>query len=97
MANTGDEIHELLMGGARPGTTDADVTSYFASGSTDAPAYATEAALRGVAAMSPGRVVYLRYDRLPAGPYVLLCWAGDDETGVPHVYEGMHAVVSFDE
>lgn len=91
--NTGDELHEVLIQRVRPRTTDADVQSYYESGATDAPSYALEPALRGVAAMDPGRVAYVRFHRLPTGRYALLCFVPDDETGLPHVVEGMHRVL----
>jgi hypothetical protein len=95
VVNSGPEIHELLLTRVKPGTTDADVQRYYDSGSTDAAPYAAEPGVRGVAAMSPGRVAYLRIAHLAPGPYVLLCYAGDEDTGVPHVLEGMHRVIRY--
>jgi hypothetical protein len=93
VVNTGDELHELLIARVKPGTTDRQVQSYYASGSTDPASYALEPALRGVAAMDPGRVAYVRFHHLRAGRYSLLCFVPDDMTGLPHVAEGMHHVV----
>ena len=91
--NEGDELHEMLLQRVLPGTTDAQVQAYYQSGSTEPPSYAVEAPLRGVAAMDPGRVAYVRLPDLPTGRYALLCFVPDDATGLPHVVEGMHAVV----
>ncbi len=93
VVNTGDELHELLIGRVMPGTTDAQVQSYYASGSTSPAPYALEPVLRGVAAMDPGRVAYVRFHHLRPGRYSLLCFVPDDMTGLPHVAEGMHHVV----
>jgi hypothetical protein len=90
VANESDEIHELAVRKVRPGTTDADIQRFFGSGGTDPFA---EPSLRGMGAISPGRVAYLRIDRLPLGPYAFLCFVPDGESGIPHALDGMHRVV----
>jgi len=47
-----------------------------------------------VSVLSPRQSVELTYD-LPAGSYLLLCEIRDAETGMPHVFMGMHKVVTL--
>ncbi|MCE7003752.1 hypothetical protein LWC34_13075 [Kibdelosporangium philippinense] len=91
IVNRSDEIHEMAVRKAIHGTTDADVQRFFDSGGTSPFA---EPSLRGLGAVSPGRIAYLRIDRLPAASYVLLCFVPDDQSGIPHALDGMHKVVT---
>ena len=93
--NTSTDLHEVLFGRVRRGTSDDDIQAYYSSGSTDAPPYALEAPLRGVAAMNPRRVAYVRFPQLKPGRYSLLCFAPDASSGMPHVVMGMHRVLSM--
>jgi hypothetical protein len=90
--NATDQIHELALQRLLPGTVDADIQRFFDG---EGPSPFAESALRGLAALSPGRSASLRVDRLPAGPYAMLCFAADAVTGLAHALGGMHRVVTL--
>ncbi|MFC6066368.1 hypothetical protein [Streptomyces ochraceiscleroticus] len=89
--NASDEIHEMALQPVAPGTTDEQIQKAFSSTSAGAPPF-TGPSL-GLGAISPGRTALLSNHHLPPGTYALLCFVPDDETGHPHVAEGMHKVV----
>ncbi|GLH95292.1 hypothetical protein Pa4123_05640 [Phytohabitans aurantiacus] len=92
IVNASDEIHELATQKVVPGTTDVDIQRFFDSGTTTPFA---EPSLRGAGAISPGRIVYLRIERLSAGPYAFMCFVPGKHSGVPHAIEGMHTVATM--
>ncbi|MET9883835.1 hypothetical protein ABZZ20_11955 [Streptomyces sp. NPDC006430] len=87
--NSSDELHEMAIQPVAPGTTDDDITAFF-DGNGPAPFTGPSV---GLGIISPGRTVLLETHHLPPGTYALLCFVPDDETGIPHVVEGMHQVV----
>ncbi|MFI8997755.1 hypothetical protein [Streptomyces sp. NPDC053542] len=89
--NASDEIHEMQLQPVAPGTTDAQIQKAFSGTSAGAPPFTGPA--NGLGAISPGRTALLSTHHLPPGTYALLCFVPDDETGHPHVAEGMHKVV----
>lgn len=93
VANASDEIHELALQRVLPGTTDADLRSFFGGGG--APPFA-ESDVRGMGSLSPGRIAFLHVDGLVAGSYAMMDFVPGIETGIPHTPAGMHKVVSFD-
>lgn len=90
--NIADTLHFAVLQPVKPGTTDAQVAAYFASGSQQPPSFALPGPSEGSDVLSPGHQLRLTYD-LPAGTYVLLCFVADDRTGMPHAMMGMHKVV----
>ncbi|MFE0463687.1 hypothetical protein ACFW1A_30990 [Kitasatospora sp. NPDC058965] len=93
--NEADELHEMQIQPVAPGTTDADVQAFFdalANGQNPGPPPFTGPP-SGVGAISPNGTVELKTQGLAAGTYVLLCFVPDDQTGIPHAFEGMHKVV----
>jgi len=89
--NAADELHEMALQPVAPGTTDADLDAVFNGTATGEPPFTGPAV--GLGAISPGRTALLQEHHLPPGTYALLCFIPDDETGVPHAFEGMHKVV----
>ena len=82
--------------GSAAGTSDDDVQAYYSSGSTDAPPYALEAPLRGVAAMNPRRVAYVRFPQLKPGRYSsAVLRTRRRPRGCPTSSMGMHRVLSM--
>jgi len=89
--NAADELHEMELQPVAPGTTDAQLQAIF-DGSTPGKPPFTGPPL-GLGVISPGRTALLETHHLPRGTYALICFVPDDETGIPHVAEGMHKVV----
>jgi hypothetical protein len=90
--NVSDTLHFMELQRVKNGTTDAQVQSYFDSGSQNPPSFALPGPSAGNDVVSPGGSLQLTYN-LPAGTYVLLCFVADDVTGMPHALMGMHKVV----
>jgi hypothetical protein len=92
--NVSDTLHFMALMRVRTGTTDAQVQKYFDSGTQGPPPFAQKGPGVGMGVQSPGRQARLTYD-VPAGTYVMLCFVGDDKTGMPHAFMGMHRVVTL--
>ncbi|HEV7205052.1 MAG TPA: hypothetical protein VGN18_10595 [Jatrophihabitans sp.] len=92
VANVSDTLHFMDLQPVKPGTTDAQIQAYFASGAQGQPPFAVNGPTAGMDVQSPGRRAVLSYS-LPKGTYVLLCFVADDMTGMPHALMGMHKVV----
>jgi hypothetical protein len=92
--NTSDTLHFMALMRVKKGTTDAQVQKYFDSGAQGPPPFAQKGPGVGMGVQSPGRQARLTYD-VPAGTYVMLCFVGDDKTGMPHAFMGMHHVVTL--
>ncbi|NUR04288.1 MAG: hypothetical protein HOY79_49640 [Streptomyces sp.] len=93
--DTKTEFHEAVFQQVKPGTTDTDVQAAFdatAHGKKPPSNPFTEQAMRGAGALSPGRSQLLHFEP-SAGLYALLCFIPDDQSGLPHAFEGMHQVV----
>lgn len=94
--NKSDELHEMQIQPVKPGTTDADIQAFFdAQAKGQNPTSPFTGPPVGLSAISPNRTVEIQTKDLPAGTYVLLCFIPDDETGIPHAFEGMHKVVEL--
>ena len=92
-SNEDDTLHFMLIVPVKPGTTDDQVQAAFDDPNlTGPPDFAMEGPTGGNDVVSPGYRLQVSYD-LPAGTYVLLCFVGDEETGMPHAVMGMHKVV----
>jgi hypothetical protein len=90
--NVSDTIHLMVMIPVRPGTTDAEVQAWFDSDPQTRPPWRIDGPGAGVELLSPG--VHVRFDyRLPAGTYLLMCFAPDEVSGIGHHMSGMHEVV----
>ncbi len=87
-------IHFMDLQRVKPGTTDAQVQSYFDSNSQQPPSFGLPGPSEGVDIVSPHITVSMAYN-LPPGTYVLLCFVADDSTGMPHALMGMHKVVTL--
>lgn len=95
IVNLGDEIHEAVFQRVKPGVTDRKLQQVFDQivlGKTPKFNPFAEAAQRGVAAMSPGRVQFLHFSPR-SGRYALLCFIPDEKLGIPHAFLGMHKIV----
>jgi hypothetical protein len=92
--NTSDTLHFMELQPVKPGTTDRQVSAYFASAGPNSPPppFMTPGPSVGNDVVSPGEELQVTYD-LPRGTYVLLCFVADDVTGMPHAIMGMHKVV----
>jgi hypothetical protein len=93
--NTSDTLHFMELQPVKTGTTDKQVSDFFASGAQGAPPFAKSGPGVGNDVVSPGFSLQVTYD-LPEGTYVLLCFVADDVTGMPHALMGMHKVVVLD-
>jgi hypothetical protein len=92
--NVSDTLHFMALMRVKKGTTDAQVQKYFDSGAQGPPPFAQTGPGVGMGVQSPGRQARLTYD-VPPGTYVMLCFVGDDKTGMPHALMGMHHVVTL--
>jgi hypothetical protein len=94
-ANTDPEsIHFMELQPVKPGTTDAQVQTYFDSHSQSPPPFALPGPTAGNDIVTPGVTIRVAYN-LPAGTYVLLCFVADAQTGMPHALMGMHKVITL--
>ncbi|GAA1990413.1 hypothetical protein [Kitasatospora viridis] len=93
--NAADELHEMQIQPVAPGTTDDQVQAYFDAllNNTPPPPPPFTGVPVGLSVISPGHDAVIHIDKLPPGDYVLLCFVPDDQTGLPHAFEGMHKVV----
>ena len=92
--NASDTLHFMALMRVKKGTTAAQVQTYFDSGAQGPPPFAQTGPGVGMGVQSPGRPARLTYD-VPAGTYVMLCFVGDDRTGMPHALMGVHHVVTL--
>jgi hypothetical protein len=90
IANDSGELHFARFVQAAPGTTDADVSAWFAGGAD--PTLAGGRTL-SFGTQSPGRSAVLDL-ALPVGTYMVLDFIPDDQSGIPHAFGGMHTVVT---
>jgi hypothetical protein len=91
--NASNTLHIMNIWPVRPGTTDHEIQSWLEDPATaDSPLLDGPAV--GLTVLSPGRRVQLGY-HLPPGTYVLFCEIPDPETGIPHIFAGMHTVVTL--
>lgn len=92
----GDELHEILLRQAVPGTTDHYITKFYkavAAGATTPPSPWLDRQ-HGLEAISPGQFAVVHID-LPPGLYSWVCYVPDDKSGDPHAWEGMHKIVTL--
>jgi hypothetical protein len=97
--NKADEFHEAMFQRVNPGVTNAQLTKFFdALKNGQNPGFNpfAENVSRGAAAMSGGRIQLIRFHAQRAH-YALLCFIPDNESGIPHAFLGMHAVVKLAE
>jgi hypothetical protein len=87
-------IHFMDLQRVKPGTTDAQVQTYFNSHSQAPPPFALSGPGAGNDVVSPGNTIRVAYN-LPVGTYVLLCFVADATTGMPHAIMGMHKVITL--
>lgn len=92
--NRSDTLHLMQMWPVLPGTTDKAVQAWLDDGAQGDPGFFVDGPSAGLNPLSPGQRVQMTYD-LPAGSYLLLCEIRDSETGMPHVFMGMHKVVTL--
>ncbi|MFB9235142.1 hypothetical protein ACFFWC_06265 [Plantactinospora siamensis] len=93
--NLTHQPNEAVFGQVVPGTTDADVSAYFAalrSGQMPKPTFVSR--VGGLMAMSPNHWAELTID-FPPGLYSVQSFYRNPDTGVGRVYEGFHRVVEF--
>jgi hypothetical protein len=90
ISNDSGELHFAQLVQVKAGTTDADITAWFAGGAN--PSVNGGAALN-FGTQSPGRASVVDVT-LPSGTYALLDYIPDTTSGMPHAFGGMHAVVT---
>jgi hypothetical protein len=97
--NKADEFHEAMFQRVKPGVDNAQLTKFFnAIKNGQNPGFNpfAENASRGAAPISPGRIELIRFHAKRAH-YALLCFIPDNQSGIPHAFLGMHAVVKLAE
>jgi hypothetical protein len=92
--NVSDTLHFIQMWPVVPGTKDAAVQAWLDAGALGDPGFFVDGPTQGLNILSPGQSVQMTYD-MPAGSYLLLCEIADAETGMEHVFMGMHKVVTL--
>jgi hypothetical protein len=93
VVNTSHTLHFMNIWPVQPGTTDAGIQAWLDTGATGEGPFIDGPAI-GLNVISPGRQAQLTY-RLPPGTYLLFCELPDERTGIPHVFTGMHKVVTL--
>ncbi|HEY3632583.1 MAG TPA: hypothetical protein VGL21_16890 [Jatrophihabitantaceae bacterium] len=93
---TGDELHEIVLRPAVPGTTDAYLDTFYEAvvNGTPRPPSPWLGSAAGMQSISPGRwaIVHLN---LPPGLYALVCYVPSMDGGLPHTYVGMHQMITL--
>jgi hypothetical protein len=92
--NTSDTLHFMSISPVKAGTTDAQIQAFFDHPTGGPPPFFRNGPSVGNDVTSPGQQLQLSYS-LPAGTYVLLCFIADEKDGMPHVFMGMHLVVTL--
>lgn len=94
--NASDEDHEVMFRPTTPGITDDYITQFYDAvlAGGDTPPSPWTDSQHGLQPVSPGRWAVVHID-LPPGPYAEICYVPDDESGIPHAYEGMHQIVTL--
>jgi hypothetical protein len=91
IANDSGELHFAQFVQVKPGTTDADLTAWFAGGENPS---VSGGAVLNFGTQTPGRASVVDVT-LPSGTYALLDYIPDTTSGMPHAFGGMHAVVTI--
>ncbi|WP_042371184.1 hypothetical protein [Streptacidiphilus neutrinimicus] len=97
--NKADEFHEAMFQRVNRGVDNAKLTKFFnALKNGQNPGFNpfAENVSRGAAAISGGRIELIRF-HAQRGHYALLCFIPDNQSGIPHAFLGMHAVVRLAE
>ena len=90
ISNDSGELHFAQFVQVQPGTTDADLTAWFAGGANPS---VSGGAVLNFGTQTPGRASVVDVT-LPSGTYALLDYIPDTTSGMPHAFGGMHAVVT---
>jgi hypothetical protein len=90
ISNDSGELHFAQLVQVQPGTTDADLTAWFAGGANPS---VSGGAVLNFGTQTPGRASVVDVT-LPSGTYALLDYIPDTTSGLPHAFGGMHAVVT---
>jgi hypothetical protein len=90
ISNDSGELHFAQFVQVQPGTTDADISAWFAGGANPT---VSGGAVLNFGTQSPGRASVVDVT-LPSGTYALLDYIPDTTSGMPHAFGGMHAVVT---
>jgi hypothetical protein len=91
ISNGSGELHFAQFVQVQPGTTDADLTAWFAGGANPS---VNGGAVLNFGTQTPGRASVVDVT-LPSGTYALLDYIPDTTSGMPHAFGGMHAVVTI--
>jgi hypothetical protein len=91
IANDSGELHFAQFVQVQPGTTDADLSAWFAGGANPT---VSGGAVLNFGTQTPGRAAVVDVT-LPSGTYALLDYIPDTTSGMPHAFGGMHAVVTI--
>jgi hypothetical protein len=91
ISNDSGELHFAQFVQVEPGTTDADLTAWFAGGANPS---VSGGAVLNFGTQTPGRASVVDVP-LPSGTYALLDYIPDITSGTPHAFGGMHAVVTI--
>ncbi len=84
--NAGAQGHEVFLAKLAPERTLEDfLASFSPEADFDAPVWQAQG---GISVIEPGASAYFTVDVEP-GQYILVCFAPDEETGAPHLMQGM--------
>jgi 3D (Asp-Asp-Asp) domain-containing protein len=90
ISNDSGELHFAQLVQVQSGTTDADITAWFAGGANPS---VSGGAVLNFGTQTPGRASVADVT-LPNGTYAVLDYIPDTTSGLPHAFSGMHAVVT---
>jgi len=94
--NQSHSLHVMYMWPVTPGTTDRAVQAWLDAGANTDPGFFRDGPAGGLNLLSPGLQATLGH-QLPPGTYLILCEVPDPRTGIPHVFTGMHQIVSIED
>lgn len=92
--NRSDTLHFMQMWPVLPGTTDKAVQAWLDDGAQGDPGFFVDGPSTALNLLSPRQSAQMTYD-MPTGSYLLFCEIRDAETGMSHVFMGMHKVVTL--
>ncbi len=92
--NNAIQPHFIDLGQVKKSTTDADVQAWLANPAGPPPFAKPGGADVSTEVISPGHTIVWKY-HAPKGRYLSLCFYPDKDTGVPHAFMGMFALLNL--
>jgi flagellar hook-length control protein FliK len=92
--NNAIQPHFVNLSQVKKSTTDADVQAWLAAPSGPPTFFKPGGGEADTEVVSPGHTIVWKY-HVPKGKYLSLCFYPDKDTGVPHAFMGMYALMNM--